>query len=128
MVLTVPGRQLGNGDGDELCACTRGATSASANASASESSRESRCESERRGDIRGGLLQIGRSVGMTDDQTLACIQDEKQLKALNDRVEKAMTVEKINATPTFIVAGKKLEGEQTMATFDSVIQPLLAAK
>lgn len=78
--------------------------------------------------VRAVLLRIGRSAGMTDDQTLACIQNEKSLKALNDRVEKAMTVDKIASTPTFVIGDKKLEGEQPLTAFDAVIQPLLAAK
>ena len=80
------------------------------------------------GDYKGVLLRIGRSVGMNDDQTMACIQDDKALKALNDRVEKALNVQKVAATPTFYIGDKKLEGEQPLSAFDAVLQPLLAAK
>jgi protein-disulfide isomerase len=76
-------------------------------------------------DPRGVLMRIGRSVGMTDDQTTKCITDEQALTALNDRVEKAIKSDKIAATPTFDINGTRLEGEQTMAKFDEVIQPLL---
>ena len=77
------------------------------------------------GDVRGVMMRIGRSAGLTDDQITACISDEKALTALNGRLEKAAKVEQIHATPTFIVNGTKLEGEQTLAQFDAVIQPLL---
>ena len=77
------------------------------------------------GDVRGVLFRIGRSAGMTDDKITACIQDQKGLEALNKRVDKAMNQDKITGTPTFVINGKSLSGEQTMAQFDSVIQPLL---
>ena len=77
-------------------------------------------------DIRGVLFRIGRSAGMTDDKINSCIQDEKALKALNDRFEKAINVDKIDGTPTFVINGKKLEsGEKTLAQLDAEIQPLL---
>lgn len=77
------------------------------------------------GDVRGVLTRIGRSVGLSDDKVNACIQDEKALSALNDRVKDAIDVQKVNATPTFVIGGQKLEGEQTMAQLDSALQPLL---
>jgi protein-disulfide isomerase len=78
------------------------------------------------GDIRGVLFRIGRSAGLTDDKINSCIQDEKALKALNDRFEKAINVDKIDGTPTFVINGKKLEsGEKTLAQLDAEIQPLL---
>ena len=76
--------------------------------------------------IRGVLFRIGRSADMTDDKINSCIQDEKALKALNDRFEKAINVDKIDGTPTFVINGKKLEsGEKTLAQLDAEIQPLL---
>ena len=78
------------------------------------------------GDVRGVLFRIGRSAGLTDDKINACIQDEKALKDLNDRFEKAINVDKIDGTPTFVINGKKLEsGEKTLAQLDAEIQPLL---
>jgi protein-disulfide isomerase len=77
------------------------------------------------GDVRGVLFRIGRSVGMTDDQVQACVQDEKSLAALNERVQKAITTDKVQATPSFDVAGTRLEGEQPLAKFDEVIQAAL---
>jgi protein-disulfide isomerase len=77
------------------------------------------------GDVRGILMRIGASAGMSEAQVTACISDEKSLAALNDRLKKAIEVDKIAATPTFMINGTKLEGEQPMAKFDEVIQPLL---
>ena len=77
------------------------------------------------GDVHGVLLRIAQSAGLTEDQFTACISDEKSIKALQDRVQKAQTVDKVDSTPTFVINDKKYVGEQTMAQFDAAIQPLL---
>jgi protein-disulfide isomerase len=74
------------------------------------------------GDIRGGLLRVAQSAGMTEQQFNACVSDEDALKALNARVESAVKKDKITGTPTFFVNGKKIaEGEVTMAQLDAAI-------
>jgi protein-disulfide isomerase len=72
------------------------------------------------GDLRGGLFRIAQSLGMTEPQFNACIGDQNGLKALNARVEQA-SKDGVNSTPTFIINGQKLEGEQTLATLDKAI-------
>lgn len=74
---------------------------------------------------RAVLFRVGNGAGLTDEQITACVSDTDAVAALEARVQRAIEVDKINATPTFIVNGKKLEGEQTMAQFDAAIQPLL---
>lgn len=74
------------------------------------------------GDMRGVLLRVAQSAGMTEEQFNACITDEAALKALNDRVEKAIKVDKVTATPTFMINGKKInEGEMTMAQLEAAV-------
>ena len=74
------------------------------------------------GDMRGVLLRTAQSAGMTEEQFNACITDEAALKALNERVEKAIKVDKINATPTFVINGKKVkEGEVSLAELDAAV-------
>ena len=74
------------------------------------------------GDMRGVLLRIAQSAGLTEEQFNACITDEAALKALNERVEKAIKVDKINATPTFVINGKKVkEGEISLAELDAAV-------
>ena len=74
------------------------------------------------GDMRGVLLRVAQSAGMTEEQFNACITDEAALKALNERVEKAIKVDKINATPTFVINGKKVkEGEVSLAELDAAV-------
>ncbi len=74
------------------------------------------------GDMRGILLRTAQSAGMTEEQFNACITDEAALKALNERVEKAINVDKITSTPTFVVNGKKVkEGAMTLAELDAAV-------
>jgi protein-disulfide isomerase len=74
------------------------------------------------GDIRGPLLRIAQSAGLTEAQFNACITDETALKALNERVEKASRDEKITGTPTFVVNGKQVaSGEVTLQQLDAAI-------
>jgi protein-disulfide isomerase len=72
-------------------------------------------------DLRGGLLKIAQSMGMSEKQFTDCISDDKALNALNARVQKASDKDHVEATPTFIINGKKYEGEQTMAQLDAAI-------
>jgi protein-disulfide isomerase len=78
-------------------------------------------EMAKTGDFRGVLLRIGQSMGMTEAQFDACVGDEKALKALNARLEKA-SENQIRSTPTFQINGKTVkEGEMTMAELDAAV-------
>jgi len=73
-------------------------------------------------DFRGGLLRIAQSSGMTEAQFNACVSDEAALKALDERVSKAVKQDNITGTPTFVVNGKKIgEGEVSLAQLDAAI-------
>ncbi|MFI4966264.1 MAG: DsbA family protein [Caulobacterales bacterium] len=72
---------------------------------------------------RETLLDIAKSVGMTDASFNKCINDENAIKALNDRVERHNTVDHINSTPTFVINGKALEpGYHSLAEIDAAIR------
>jgi protein-disulfide isomerase len=77
------------------------------------------------GDFRGVLLRVGQSAGLSEDQFNACVSDEKNLKALNARVEKYARDAKITGTPTFVINGKKVNGEDggeaSLAQLDAAI-------
>ena len=74
------------------------------------------------GDMRGILLRTAQSAGMTEEKFNACITDEAALKALNERVEKAIKVDKITATPSFMINGKQVnEGEMTLAQLEAAV-------
>ena len=79
------------------------------------------------GDYRGALLKIAESAGMTDQQFTTCISDDKAIKALNDRVDTYAKRDHISGTPTFIVNGKVLDGEQSLASLASAISTAQAA-
>ena len=80
------------------------------------------------GDYRGELLRIANSAGMSEAEFTQCIRDDEALKALNDRVEKAVKDDKISGTPTFIVNGKKVgDGEMSMEQLDTAIAEAEAA-
>jgi len=69
---------------------------------------------------REGLLRIAQSAGMNEAQFNACINDQAGLKALQARVEKAAKAG-FDETPTFVINGKKLVGEQPLAELDKAI-------
>jgi protein-disulfide isomerase len=71
---------------------------------------------------RETLVNIARSVGMTDAQFETCVNDEKAIQALNDRVEKH-NKEGVNSTPTFVINGTKMEpGYHTLEELDAMIK------
>ena len=74
---------------------------------------------------RDMLLGVARSAGMTDEQFNACVTDEKQLEALNDRVEKWTREEAIEGTPTFQIGDTKLVGPRPLAEIEAALQPQL---
>ena len=72
-------------------------------------------------DLHDGLLKVGKSVGMTDDQFNACLKDPKGLAELNERL-KMDEADKIRATPTLMVNGKIVgDGELDMAALDKIV-------
>jgi protein-disulfide isomerase len=77
------------------------------------------------GDYRGVLLRIAQSAGMDEAQFNACVTNEDSLKALNARVEKYQKEANITGTPTFMVNGKKVGGEDggevSLAQLDAAI-------
>jgi protein-disulfide isomerase len=79
------------------------------------------------GDYRGALLRIGESAGLTESQFNTCINDDVAFKALNDRVQTYVTRDHISGTPTFIVNGKTLDGEQSLASISSAVDSAAAA-
>ena len=82
-------------------------------------------ENLRPGAAREVLSRIAQQVGMNDDQLNKCLTDSKAINALNERVIKFAKQDEIQATPTFIINGKKYEGDKTLAQLDAILQPLL---
>jgi protein-disulfide isomerase len=80
------------------------------------------------GDIHGALLRIAESAGLNETQFNTCINDAAGLKALNDRVQTYIDRDKINGTPTFVINGKTLNGEHSMADLDKAVAAAQAGK
>lgn len=88
------------------------------------------------GDQRGWVFRVGRGAGLSDEKITSCIQDEKALEGLKNRVEQAVTKDGVTGTPAFRVNGKKLDGqtlagkpynggEITLEQLDAALAPLL---
>jgi protein-disulfide isomerase len=73
-------------------------------------------------DPRNTLMNVAKSAGLTEAQFNKCIGDEKALAALNKRVENNAKEGHVEATPTFVVNGTKLEaGYHPLGDLDAAI-------
>ena len=73
---------------------------------------------------RGGieaLEKIGEHAGLTREQFMACLQNGPALQALQARTAEDAQAHGVTGTPTFFVAGQKLDGEQTLETLGAAI-------
>lgn len=66
------------------------------------------------GELWEGLLAIGKTFGLTEAQFTAALQDQAALAELNRRVEIAAVRDGVQGTPTFILNGRRLQGEVTV--------------
>ena len=80
----------------------------------------------RTGDIRGVLLPIAQSAGLSEEAFMACVSDEKAINALNDKVQKYATEAKIEGTPTFFFNDDKYGNGLTMSQIDEAYAKALA--
>jgi protein-disulfide isomerase len=73
-------------------------------------------------DVKGVLARIAKDPGgLTDAQFDACMRDTAAEKALEARVDRHEHVDKVESTPTFIINGKRIEGEMTLPEMDAAI-------
>jgi protein-disulfide isomerase len=73
------------------------------------------------GAIKPVFLEVAQQAGGLDEaQVNACLADQAALAALKARVEKAVEVDKIEGTPSFLVNGKPV-AEPTLAALDAAI-------
>jgi protein-disulfide isomerase len=81
------------------------------------------------GDIRGPLLQVAQSAGMSEDEFMKCVGDEKALAAFDARWKKYAKDAKIEGTPTFFFNDDRYDkGEMTMEEIDAAYAKALAKK
>jgi protein-disulfide isomerase len=77
------------------------------------------------GDVRGAMLHIAQSEGMSEAQFTACLSDTKGLQAVGARQQQVDDVYHVNQTPTFFINGKTSDAV-TMEQLSAAIDPLLA--
>lgn len=80
------------------------------------------------GDLKAALLSAGAAGGLNEAQVMACLNDQKATTALNAREKRYLERDKISSTPTFVIGGERLEGEQTLAALDAAIAKAQAAR
>jgi len=73
------------------------------------------------GGATGTLAKIARDAGLSEPRFTACLSDKAGLAALQARVDRHETQDKISGTPTFVIAGRKLEGEQGVAELGAAV-------
>ncbi len=72
-------------------------------------------------DLHDGLLAIAKSVGLTEDQFVACLRDKANLDALDARTALG-EADGVRSTPTLLVDGKHVaDGEVDMAALDKIV-------
>ena len=73
-------------------------------------------------DVRGVLARIAKDPGgLTEAQLDACMRDSAAEKALAARADRHQRVDKVTSTPTFIINGRRTEGEMTLPELDAAI-------
>ncbi len=73
-------------------------------------------------DVKGVLAAIAKDPGgLSEAQFDACMRDTAAEKALAARVDRHVNVDKVESTPTFIINGKRTEGEMTLSELDAAI-------
>lgn len=76
--------------------------------------------------IRADLIALGAQAGLSQEQVLACINDEAGAERIRATVEAARNQFQVNGTPTFILNGRKLE-DPSVLTYEGMKRALDAA-
>jgi protein-disulfide isomerase len=79
-------------------------------------------------DVRGGLVQVGRIAGMTEDQVNACMSNQAALQKAAKIGEEATSKYGISSTPTFIVNGQVHGPFESWDDIKAFLDPMLAKK
>ncbi len=71
--------------------------------------------------IRAVFVEIAQKHGMSEAQFETCLRDVPAQQALNERMRKAVEVDQITSTPSFLINGKKADHIHTLAELDAAI-------
>lgn len=74
------------------------------------------------------LAKIGGMVGLPKDKFDACLKDNTVADTIIKLRQDAQAIYNVNATPTFVIEGKKIEGEASFETFRGIFDKNLAEK
>jgi protein-disulfide isomerase len=77
-----------------------------------------------KGDPRPELLKFAKQAGFTQESFEKCLTDQKLLDNIAAVRSRAAETFGVNATPTFFVNGKKLDGV-ALADFEKAFEPIL---
>jgi protein-disulfide isomerase len=78
-------------------------------------------QAEWSGDLMPVFVKVGQQNGLSEEQVKSCLMDQAALDALNARVQAAAETDKVNATPTFDINGKRIEGAASPSNLDAAI-------
>ncbi|MCC7253235.1 DsbA family protein [Hyphomicrobium sp.] len=72
------------------------------------------------------LFEIAKQAGFTQESFDKCLTDQKLLDQITASHTRAAETFGVNATPSFFINGKRLQGSPVIEEFDKMIEPLLA--
>ena len=76
-------------------------------------------------DGRAALLQMSKLAGFTEDSFTKCLTNQKLLDEVNATRERGSKDFGVNATPTFLINGKRYSGDMPVDTMSKLIDSLL---
>jgi protein-disulfide isomerase len=71
------------------------------------------------------LAALVKQAGISQGDFEACLKNQELYDQINKIHARAMEQFKVNATPTFFVNGREMNGELPIEEFDKVLEPLL---
>jgi protein-disulfide isomerase len=72
------------------------------------------------------LFELAKQAGFTQESFDKCLTNQKLLDDVTAQRTRASEVFGVSSTPTFFINGKRLQEPPSMASFDKMIEPLLA--
>jgi protein-disulfide isomerase len=76
-------------------------------------------------DGRAALLQMSKLAGFTEDSFTKCLTNQKLLDEVNATRERGSKEFGVNATPTFLINGKRYSGDMPIETISALVDSLL---
>ena len=76
-------------------------------------------------DRRAALLQMSKLAGFSEDSFTKCLTNQKLLDEVNATRERGSKEFGVNATPTFLINGKRYSGDMPVDTMSALIDSLL---